>query len=338
VRTTVLIVLLLALSATFGSAGSAADDNSGVLEQARTAMTGNDLAAARKILDPLSAKGDAAAQNLYGDFWTLSGDLSTAFSWYRKAAEQGNAKGQNNLGMAYILGKGVSADAVAGASWLRKAAEQGHMKAQNNLSVLYATGRGVTKSDTESANWCRKAAEQGDPAAQYNLAIKYQLGSGVEKDEGEALTWFQKAAEQRFPAAQDQLVFLLPPARRLEQGAIMIKPGENVSLAYDLTDGQLTRPHLVKANANAPSSTDSQKSETFDLSMTFDPKAPMTLLQFKSHSSRDVIYDCSFKIAGESILHRTSVVPVGAGMVSYESWPYPIEGLMISNLRFARRQ
>ena len=45
--------------------------------------------------------------------------------------------------------------------WYRKAAEQGHAAAQNNLGAMYANGQGVARSDAEAVKWFRKAAEQG---------------------------------------------------------------------------------------------------------------------------------------------------------------------------------
>ncbi|MBF0460152.1 MAG: caspase family protein [Magnetococcales bacterium] len=52
---------------------------------------------------------------------------------------------------------------------VRKAAEQGDAKAQFNLGVLYENGTGVRKDVAEAVNWYRKAAEQGHEAARTNL-------------------------------------------------------------------------------------------------------------------------------------------------------------------------
>jgi len=51
-------------------------------------------------------------------------DQVEAVKWYRKAAEQGDADAQFNLGVRYDAGQGVQQDMAA--AWLRKAAEQGH--------------------------------------------------------------------------------------------------------------------------------------------------------------------------------------------------------------------
>jgi TPR repeat protein len=52
-------------------------------------------------------------------------DYKEAVKWYRKAAEQGNAAGQYNLGLMYRIGRGVPKDYVAAYAWYRLAAYSG---------------------------------------------------------------------------------------------------------------------------------------------------------------------------------------------------------------------
>ncbi|PKL76497.1 MAG: sel1 repeat family protein, partial [Candidatus Melainabacteria bacterium HGW-Melainabacteria-1] len=59
-----------------------------------------------------------------------------ALIWYRKAAEQGHADAQNNLGSVYELGQGVTANRATATEWYRRAATQGHMIARANLRRL----------------------------------------------------------------------------------------------------------------------------------------------------------------------------------------------------------
>ena len=53
--------------------------------------------------------------------------------------------------------------------WYRRAAEQGDALAQSNLGVSYRDGRGVSQGDEAAVSWFRGAAEQEDAAAQSNL-------------------------------------------------------------------------------------------------------------------------------------------------------------------------
>ena len=87
----------------------------------------------------------------------------------QKAAEQGDAEAQFNLGRYYLFGKGVEKDEKEAVKWLRKSAEQGVAKAQYNLGVLYANGDSVPQNNAKAVDWLRKAAEQGDDKAQFVL-------------------------------------------------------------------------------------------------------------------------------------------------------------------------
>ena len=123
-------------------------------------------------------------------------DDAQAFAWFRKAAEQGNAQAQFNLGVMYGLGQGVPHDDTQAVAWFLKAAEQGNAYAQTNLGVMYKDGRGVAPDDARAVAWYSKAAEQKDAVAQYGLGVMYREGRGVAQDDAEAAQWFRKAAEQ----------------------------------------------------------------------------------------------------------------------------------------------
>ena len=64
-------------------------------------------------------------------------DYAQARDWYLKAAEQGDAFGQNGLGLLYAYGRGVPQNYVQARDWYLKAAEQGDAFAQSNLGSLY---------------------------------------------------------------------------------------------------------------------------------------------------------------------------------------------------------
>ena len=176
-------------------------------------------------------QGDAGAQRMIGDCYIngigVAKDEVEAAKWYRKeteqppkalpqnaseevkqlgkAAKEGNAEDQFQLGYRYITGKGVPKDMVEAAKWLRKAAEQGHAIAQCNLGRCYQLGDGVRRNDVEAAQWYRESAEQGEANAQCSLGLFYEGGTGVPKDHDEAIQWLQKAAEQGHRVALRQL-------------------------------------------------------------------------------------------------------------------------------------
>src|SRR3546814_7749698 len=95
---------------------------------------------------------------------------TTLFRSTRRAAEQGEARAQSNLGLFYMKGEGVSRDPAEAARWWRAAADQGLSQAQFNLGVLYEQGEGVAVDYAEAARWYGLAAAQGDRNAANRLA------------------------------------------------------------------------------------------------------------------------------------------------------------------------
>lgn len=158
---------------------------------------------------PAKDKSDAADATLEtGNTAYAQGDYGKARENYEKAAAQGNAAAQRNLGMLYNNGFGVNKDHEQARSWFEKAAAQGLADAQNDLALLYYNGLGVEKDYDKAGEWFAKAAEQGNAVAQYYLASLYARGLGVEKDYGKARTWFEKAAAQGNADAQFGMGYL----------------------------------------------------------------------------------------------------------------------------------
>ena len=141
-------------------------------------------------------QGLAAAQHSYGLMESIYGLKKEAFKWYKKAAEQGHAESQSDLGHAYKFGIGTLRDDKEAVKWFRKAAEQGNVNAQYYLGLMYEDkDRVVLKDDKEAVKWFRKAAEQGHVNAQHTLGLKYVMGQGVLKNLSEARYWIKKAYE-----------------------------------------------------------------------------------------------------------------------------------------------
>ena len=154
-------------------------------------------------------QGDASAQLNLGDMYAggvgVPQDDTEAVKWYRLAAEQGDAGTQYNLGVGYSLGVGVLKDDAEAARWFRLAADQGDAGAQSNLGFMYREGRGVPQDDAEAVRWFRLAVEQGNATAQYNLGFMYDSGRGVPQDGAEAVRWLRLAADQGNADAQNYL-------------------------------------------------------------------------------------------------------------------------------------
>ena len=90
------------------------------------------------------------------------------------------------MGACYASGRGVAKDDGEAVKWFRKAADQNDAKAQYMLGLSYAIGEGVVKDDVEATKWFHKAADQSVAAAQFMLGGCYHRGEGVAKDDVEA--------------------------------------------------------------------------------------------------------------------------------------------------------
>ena len=91
---------------------------------------------------------------------------------------------------------GVAQDYKLAVEWFAKAAAQGHADAQNNLGICYKRGEGAAQDYKLAVEWYAKAAAHGLTIAQYNLGICHELGTGVAQNFKLAADWFGKAAAQ----------------------------------------------------------------------------------------------------------------------------------------------
>ncbi len=64
------------------------------------------------------------------------GDYDEAATWHRRAAEQGYADGQFNLGLKYANGEGVPQDFVQAHMWFNLAGAQGRIQAAKNRDIV----------------------------------------------------------------------------------------------------------------------------------------------------------------------------------------------------------
>jgi TPR repeat protein len=147
-----------------------------------------------------AANGDAAAQYNLGVMYAtgrgVPKDAAKAFEWWQKAAAKGHAVAQYNLGVMYATGEGIPKDTAKASGWWQKAAAQGNADAQTNLGVMYENGRDVPKDEAKAFEWYQKAAAQGVAQAQYNVGVMYAKGQGVPKDDVQAYAWCELATAQ----------------------------------------------------------------------------------------------------------------------------------------------
>ncbi len=107
-----------------------------------------------------------------------------------------------NIGVRYLLGRGVMQDDKQAFYYFDKAAQQGDALAQNEVAYLYAAGKGTPRNLEKSFYWYHKAAEHGLSSAQYNLGLMYLRGIGTSPNKKMAMEWFEKAAAHGFEPAK----------------------------------------------------------------------------------------------------------------------------------------
>ena len=101
----------------------------------------------------------------------------------------------------YDEGRGVKKNYKEAFKWYQKAAMQGDADAQCNLGYKYEYGEGVGKNMEEAFKWYHRAAMQGQTNAQFSTGLMYTFGDGVSEDDVKAYMWFSLAAEAGFKPA-----------------------------------------------------------------------------------------------------------------------------------------
>ena len=179
------------------------------------------------------------------DAW-VAGDFPKAVTEWRGPAAAGDPDAQFNLGQAYKLGRGVTADNAAALDWYRKAAAAGHEQAQATLGLqLFQNNQ-----RDEAMIWLKKAADQGEPRAQYVVGTAYFNGDSLPKDWVRAYALMTRAKAEGIGAATTSLTQMdqlipdpqrqagLSLAREMERTAMLKAsdaPGPNTPLTMRST-------------------------------------------------------------------------------------------------------
>ncbi len=157
-----LIAIIAIIGALIFSAGWAwADKN-----ELRNALKRGDYSIFLEKLHKLSEGGDARAQTALGQIYFkpksdidfsefINQNYIEAAIWFQKAANQGYAMAQLNLGTIYYRGTGVVASNVKAYMWWSLAESQGNKKAATNLQMIrkFMTANQITKALNATTAW-----------------------------------------------------------------------------------------------------------------------------------------------------------------------------------------
>jgi len=143
-------------------------------------------------------QGDASAQGALGYMYAIGEvvpkDEKQSVYWYKKAAENGGANAQFNLGSIYHYGYyGISQDYKKAIKWYKMSAKQGEIDAFSNLGQMYCEGTGVPQDYSKAVELFKEGAELDNGSCQYSLARMYRQGKGVAQDYAKAIYWYRQA-------------------------------------------------------------------------------------------------------------------------------------------------
>jgi uncharacterized protein len=120
-------------------------------------------------------------------------DYATAATFYRRAAEQGDAPAQDMLSWMLLEGEIIPTDPVEARQFAEMAAQAGVASAMTRLGMLYHNALGVARDPAQAVSWWRKGAASGDADAQAMLGAACHMGAGTERDGIAALAWLIRA-------------------------------------------------------------------------------------------------------------------------------------------------
>ena len=133
-------------------------------------------------------------------------DASRACHFYARAAAEGDAAAQYNLGLCFLVGDGVRLNKNRAAKWFRAAAAQDFPPGVHNLAAAYAYGTGVPKDLNKAIDLFARAADLGDPNAAFCLSQCYRSGSfGQRVDVANARRYLHRASQLGHKEAAAQI-------------------------------------------------------------------------------------------------------------------------------------
>lgn len=183
-----------------------------ILEQAKQDYRSGNLSSAvsgfRRAAQQDNAEAMAYLGYIYEQGFGVPVNYGESFYWTQKAAEAGNFWGMGGLGVMYRDGTGVEQDYMSALNWFRKGAEAGNARAMTNLGAMYDSGKGVTQNSSEAVRWYRQGAEAGDALAMAYLGVMYLNGTGVSQNYATAIEWYRKAIQAGDATARGYLGYM----------------------------------------------------------------------------------------------------------------------------------
>ena len=143
------------------------------------------------LLQPLLAHAQAGGNSLLIPAMgrctlnTQPQDVTQALAACQKAADEGDAQAQYELGEFYYEGKNAPRDLPQALSYFEQASLQGHAQAQYQLGLMFSRGEGVQANNIQAYIVLKMAAVNGSEEA---LDAADEVSANMKRDELEVAT------------------------------------------------------------------------------------------------------------------------------------------------------
>jgi TPR repeat protein len=231
------------------------------------------------------------------DDWSR-GDYAAAVKEWQAPADKGDADAMFNMGQAYRLGLGVTADAAKAEYYYARAAEAGHVRAADTYGlILFQTGR-----TQQALPYVEAAARRGDPRSEYLLGVSYFNGDIVSKDWVKAYALLTLANSQSLPQAASAIAQMdqyIPMEQRQQAAglAVQMQQDADANRASELASFDLAS---VGTDAVAPPSAKGGKSAAAPLPAA-SPRIPRPVAAAPVEPSRVAYNDATLAEAQDAV-------------------------------------
>ncbi|MBI5330055.1 MAG: sel1 repeat family protein [Betaproteobacteria bacterium] len=168
-------------------------------------LTRGDAPALQRLI-ALAKQGNSQAQNYIGVFLDRGqygmAQNSVQAARYFNTANKGYPLAAYNLGLLYLLGRGVERSEEIAMAYMRQSVNKQRIPQAYVRIGLYHYRR---KEIAEAGRWFREAAQENDPVGAYYVGRMLVEGK---QDYREAMTWLDKAAGRRNADAARMIAYL----------------------------------------------------------------------------------------------------------------------------------
>lgn len=206
-------------------------------------------------LTQLAEGGNSKAQGVLSAKLRDRNDFEGAKFWATKAADQGDGRGMNVLGILYLDGQaGFQRSPAQAFEWFQKSSKAGCARGYFNLGVRYRDGDGCQKSLTRGFECFLKSAELGLAPGCFEVGLCYCLGRGTNRSSQEGVRWLKEAAKTKNGSREARVLLATMYAtgneviaRDIEQAAQLLKD-ESVEVLVKVPQVVLRKVGLAYCN------------------------------------------------------------------------------------------